>query len=158
MLPAQTEFTILAEGDRSKAEVPGSLGVVLDKLLSGLDVDWKWDERVMQGILRAKRNVWSRAARRQALRASGPSRGVTQGGNVIGTNSSKTFWANGDGHVGENVPDGAIPLAVKIIIQRNGDIHLRWLQGQDYIMFESFHGWLKRQPPLRMYLQSSHPI
>ena len=91
-----------------------------------LDMQWRYKTELSEGVGFAKANVWSRAARRKREQAS------------------KT----GADDIEEDEPE--VPaLAVKISMRlpKRGGITatVRWLQGRDSVLFESFCGMLKRQ-------------
>jgi hypothetical protein len=79
------------------------------------------------------RNVWSRSARRQALRRN------KREEDSEAPNTASTIEHNS---VGE-----AQALVVRVAIGLDNEVHLRWLRGRDSILFESFGGWLKRLVP-----------
>ncbi|KAK5112230.1 hypothetical protein LTR62_004391 [Meristemomyces frigidus] len=98
-------------------------GNKIDDLLNKLDVKWQWKKQSSMGVMEASQNVWSRSARRkkQFKQSSG---------------------AEPDGE--EEGEECTVALAVKITCKHEA-AELRWLRGQDYILFQSFSGLLKRE-------------
>lgn len=118
VLPPVTAQTIKADG---KGAV--ELGRLVDEAVKTLDVRWKWRENLQEGVMMAKENVWSRAARRK-----------------------KKFQrqAEDEGKMEESDEDEErMALAVKIACKKEYVV-LRWLRGEDHVVFESFSGFLKR--------------
>lgn len=100
----------------------------LNTTLRGLNLDWVWHADGWTGIAIAKENVWSRSARRKHKR------------------HAELVDHADDGKDMKMEYDGAnehIALAVRILV-RDGEMDVRWLRGEDYIVFESFCGMLKR--------------
>lgn len=94
----------------------------LQSLLSDLEIGWRYRPAIATGIGFARGNVWSRAARRRQKKS-------------------------------EELPDADdededAALGFKIRLRGNVDstnVMVRWLQGYDSVLFESFCGMLKRQ-------------
>ena len=100
----------------------------LDDTLRALDLQWQYRPIMATGVGFAKENVWSRAARRK--RQQSP------------TKSADMDLAMNEGE------DGGPALGFKIRLQGLGEgavVKVRWLQGRDSVLFESFCGMLKRQ-------------
>ncbi|KAL8669648.1 MAG: hypothetical protein Q9168_005774 [Polycauliona sp. 1 TL-2023] len=101
-------------------------------LLQSLDLQWRYRAQISTGVGFARANVWSRAARRQQKRGAG-------GGE---TSAEKSDQDDDD----EDVDEAA--LGFKIQLTREGEavaVSIRWLQGADCVLFESFCGMVKRQ-------------
>jgi U6 snRNA m6A methyltransferase len=101
----------------------------INDVMKGLDLQWNWKDDRLAGIAIAKENVWSRSARRRKQRRL----------ENIPTNSD-------DMDIDEDNEEDTgdfIALGVKIALSPEG-ISIRWLQGLDYVLFESFCGMLKR--------------
>lgn len=107
-----TVRTVAVEGDGES-----ELMQRVTNVLKGKDVFWTWDGEGDYGVVEAKGNTWSRAARRKKTR---------QGG-VADTN----------GH------DQEVTLAMRITAH-DTELELRWLKGTDEVQYESFCGMLKR--------------
>ncbi|KAF2456843.1 hypothetical protein BDY21DRAFT_44521 [Lineolata rhizophorae] len=95
-----------------------SIAKIVNEKLRSLDLQWEWDELTGIGTGCARRNVWSRAARRSRARAK----------------ASETDSMN---------IDETVALAFKIY-PTTEHLAVRWLQGIDQGLFESFCGMVKR--------------
>lgn len=106
-------------------------GKKVDETLKGLDVRWQWRAAAHVGVMEARENVWSRAARRkkkfQAEQADGEDKDV------------KMVEADGE----ESGEDEPVALVVKIAC-KDEEVDVRWLRGRDHVIFSSFCGMLKR--------------
>lgn len=91
-----------------------------------LDMQWRYRPELSEGVGFAKANVWSRAARRKREQA-----------NKAGADEMEE---------GE-LEEPALAVKISIRLPRKGAITttVRWLQGRDSVLFESFCGMLKRQ-------------
>ena len=89
----------------------------LDSVLSDLDLRWQYRPVIATGVGFAWANVWSRATRRKK------------------------------GSIPDVAEDEEPALGFKIQLQQadNTEVVVRWLQGRDSVLFESFCGMLKRQ-------------
>ncbi|KAI4255929.1 MAG: hypothetical protein L6R42_006483, partial [Xanthoria sp. 1 TBL-2021] len=118
LLPFPSEF---------KFEVPTTsidlVGSNICALLEGLDLQWQYRAQISTGVGFARANVWSRAARRQQKREA------AEGGDL-------TEKSDDDD---EEVEEAA--LGFKIQLPRESEVvavSVRWLQGVDSVLFESF--------------------
>ncbi|KAK4553783.1 hypothetical protein LTR86_009281 [Recurvomyces mirabilis] len=101
-------------------------GDKVDGVLSKLDVKWMWRGRSATGVMEARENVWSRAARRKKQFDSP---------DITGLRVSK---------VKEDEQEPAtVGLAVTISCKEEV-VELRWLRGQDHVLLQSLCGLLKR--------------
>jgi len=107
-------------------------GEKVDAAVRELDVRWRWDGEGKVGVMEARENVWSRAARRKKKM------GAVVGG--VGTPEVK-MDGGGDGE--DEDEEEVVGLAVKITC-KDERVELRWLRGREYVVFESFCGLLKR--------------
>jgi 23S rRNA (adenine1618-N6)-methyltransferase len=118
-LPFPSEFGFdVQRGDGGLEEV----GEQINCEVEALDLKWQWKKAIAQGLGMAERDVWSRKARRR----------------------------KGDVTADAMDEDGEAALVFKISLSQNaGDggvsVNVRWLQGKDSVLFESFCGWLKRK-------------
>jgi 23S rRNA (adenine1618-N6)-methyltransferase len=124
LLPFSTEFSIRALG-----ATPEIASVEINKVMNSLELTWIWKPNILAGLAITKENVWSRSARRKKTRQ-------------IERAMSDSHEMEIDNRSNE-IDDEAIALAVKIGITPDW-IVIRWLQGSDCILFESFCGMLKR--------------
>ena len=118
LLPFPSEFAFEVKDVGSI----GDLGERLDREIRGLDVRWQWKPSTREGLAMAGRDVWSRKARR------------------------KTRDAMEEGEDEDQGPALVLKVALAPVEGRNVvAIDVRWLQGSDSVLFESFCGWLKRK-------------
>ncbi|KAL8846883.1 MAG: hypothetical protein Q9221_008049 [Calogaya cf. arnoldii] len=118
-----------------KFEVPTTsidlVGMKISALLEGLDLRWRYRAQISTGVGFAKANVWSRAARRQQKRDAADGGDLTE---------------KSDDDDDEEVEKMA--LGFKIYLARENEVitvSIRWLQGNDSVLFESFCGVVRRQ-------------
>lgn len=126
--PADYTFTL-------PVDVPIDVSAtVLNKELTSLPWYWRWDEKDYTGTGLAAENVWSRQARRKMKLAAGDG-------------ADKLM----------EIPD-KVALGVRVYLRLVlGDKHndkpeekkvqtlIRWTQGTDTVLFESFCGMVKRK-------------
>lgn len=118
--PSESSFTV----DISVVECSHRL----DDTLQALDLQWQYRPIMATGVGFAKENVWSRAARRKQQQS--PSNPISR-----------------DQEMNES-EEGEPALSFKIRLEGlDGGtvVKVRWLQGRDSVLFESFCGMLKRQ-------------
>ena len=90
----------------------------LQKDLSDLNLQWRYKPAIATGVGFAKGNIWSRAARRKPKSTSDAT---------------------------EDDEEPALGFKIKLQAQVDQvDVAIRWLQGNDSVLFESFCGMLKR--------------
>lgn len=105
----------------------------LNNTLQALELRWQYRPIMATGVGFATSNVWSRAARRKQQQSP--------------TNSTdKDHAMNGE----DEEDEGRGPaLGFKIQLREEAEggveVMVRWLQGKDSVLFESFCGMLKRQ-------------
>ncbi len=115
-LPFPSEYVFEVEGMEQ-------VGRMVDEEVEKLDMKWQWKAALGQGLGMVERDVWSRKARRRNV----PDRG------------------------GEEMDEDSEPaLVFKISLNQVEDsskvaMNVRWLEGKDQTLFESFCGWLKRK-------------
>lgn len=107
-------------------------GRKVDETIKGLDVRWQWRATLHMGVMEARENVWSRAARRKKK---------FQGDKMEGGQENVKMM-EGDGEESDDEED-SVALAVKVTC-RDEEVDVRWLRGQDHVVFSSFCGMLKR--------------
>lgn len=118
VLPPPTAHTIAAP--LCSAEIAGQR---VDAALKDLDVRWQWRPQIATGVMEAKGNVWSRAARRKKKFGHGT------------PEDSKEYE--------ESEEDGPVAIAVKVECRVEA-VDARWLRGTDQVLFQSLCGLLKR--------------
>ncbi|KAH9812659.1 siroheme synthase [Teratosphaeria destructans] len=123
VLPPPTAQTVVAPSMTARAA-----GERINETIRELDVRWRWTESVLTGVVEARENVWSRAARRKKkfvqARVGGDEREVGRDGEA------------------EDSDVETVALAVKITCE-DEKVDVRWLRGTDYLLFISFCGMLK---------------
>ncbi|KAH0293948.1 hypothetical protein M436DRAFT_71468 [Aureobasidium namibiae CBS 147.97] len=102
---------------------------LLNKTLQALDLNWTWRSEKWTGRGIASQNVWSRSARRKRKRVE-----------MEEDDNQETKPQSEASKVEDSVE---VTLRFDIDV-REGDMEVRWLQGKDNILFESFCGMLKR--------------
>ncbi|KAK5175513.1 uncharacterized protein LTR77_000652 [Saxophila tyrrhenica] len=104
-------------------------GKKVDAAMKELDVRWQWRASSAVGVVEARENVWSRAARRKKR--------------FGGNDSTMKEVKMGDAGEESSEEEEHVALAVKISVS-NEKVDVRWLRGTDHVLFESFCGMLKR--------------
>ena len=97
----------------------------LQDILSPLNLGWQFRPNITTGVGFAKGDVWSRAARRKHKSDSLP-----------------------DAEDEDEEESGKASFVFKIRLKEakaGTEVDVRWLQGFDSVLFESFCGMLKRQ-------------
>ena len=107
-----------------------SCAQLLNNTIQALDIRWQYRSIMATGVGFANGNVWSRAARRKQQQS-------------LDGSTSK------DDAMNEEDEDGGPALGFKIQLRKGNEggaeVMVRWLQGRDSVLFESFCGMLKRQ-------------
>ena len=132
-------------------EVPGvggeELGGRVDAVMSGLDLRWRWSGEVAVGSGFAKRDVWSRAARRGRARRKSVDRGGGDGGGGVGREEA---MHEEDDEEGQEHEDPALGFKIQIRATESDtaeqlEVNVRWLHGYETVLWESFCGMLRRR-------------
>ncbi len=138
-LPAITEMEFMIDLDLRKASM--KVNDVMKDLEEEAEVEevlnWQWKAQHSMGLGMTKEDCWSRKARRKRM--------MVRQGNV-----DQEMKENGHDNSGE---DQEPKLVFKINVRESLEegktrgvlVHVRWLQGHDSVLFESFCGWLKRK-------------
>ncbi|KAK5676404.1 hypothetical protein LTS10_011217 [Elasticomyces elasticus] len=141
VLPVASAQTVSVGGVRKEG-----LGRKVDEVVRELDVRWMWKGGEGVGVMEAKEDVWSRAARRKKKFAEND--GVAkepelakETGVVKEIEVMKKTEVEMEGSSEDE--EEIVGLAVKITCE-DGEIDIRWLRGQDHVLFESFCGLMKR--------------
>lgn len=157
-------------------DVDSVLDAVDEEITALEDVDWQIEPESHAGILVSRHgDVWSRKARRMRLNVAKQGRRRKDKhenrGKAIevasdeemhdlddkdddGNDGDDDEEDDNDDDDGDSAVDTEPGLAVKISISRSTaaatvKVHIRWLQGQDPLVYESFCGWLKRKLDVR---------
>lgn len=116
--PCEYQFTV---PDATPAER-------ITAILGDLDLQWQYQLALSTGVGYAKSNVWSRAARRKKKKQ--------EADEAHGVESEEE----------EEVAEPALGFKIQLDAAETGKmVQVRWLQGKDSVLFESFCGMLKRQ-------------
>lgn len=130
VLPSPTAQTIAVPKMNAKLA-----GEKIDATVKDLDVRWQWQSSSSAGIMEAKGNVWSRAARRKKRFSSAGDEEQKKDDNMAGGDEGEEEEEEED--------EDDVALAVKIMC-KDEEVELRWFKGSDYVLFTSFCGLLKR--------------
>ncbi|KAI9844452.1 MAG: hypothetical protein M1830_007602, partial [Pleopsidium flavum] len=110
--------------------IPTVVGQRIDASMKSLSVQWQWRTATLTGVGFAEQNVWSRAARRRKTNQDFP----------------------GNDNLLRDRADEEDEMAFGFKIQakpredsKGVEVVIRWLKGNDSVLFESFCGMLKRQ-------------
>ena len=144
LLPHPTELTAF-EGSLSNCG-PGALETALCDAMESLDlVSWRWDRPASRGVGFAAGNVWARAYRRRNKRPAMLRGDDSSSGNVEPCTKPSNPETTTD------LKDCSFGFAVSVHVDGDGahdtkdrvKVEVRWLQGQEYALFESFTGTLR---------------
>ncbi|KAI0545325.1 hypothetical protein F4679DRAFT_480906 [Xylaria curta] len=128
-LPPITAVTIYKDASRAQTDSISLLQKVLRNTVESLDLRlWTWDEKRLRGVGFSESNVWSRAYRRKRAAGTKPETSVPS------PDASDCVFGFSIFILPES-PDkpGSGPA-----------VFLRWLQGDDESLFESFAGLIRR--------------
>ncbi|KAL8809582.1 MAG: hypothetical protein Q9223_007904, partial [Gallowayella weberi] len=113
----------------------------MNSLLENLDLRWRYKGQIATGVGFARANVWSRAARRRREKKNGGER-IAQNSSDEGDDDDD----EGEEEVEEEEP--ALGFKIQLRMDKGSEgvgVMVRWLQGRESVLFESFCGMLKRQ-------------
>lgn len=133
--PTQLELTTTLQQTMIHEKVGSAL-----KKLKGLQ--WRWRNDIQVGVGRSMTgDVWSRHARRKQKKLE------LENNSSISVEKLSISREDNDTSDEDDFPKFAFKLSIKPsggTSTTNTVLNLRWLQGDDSTLFESFHGWLKR--------------
>jgi 23S rRNA (adenine1618-N6)-methyltransferase len=118
ILPFPTEMVVSNYGRGKEATA-----ATVDAIMKELALAWMWKPERSAGMALAKRNVWSRAARRKKQRD-------------LESGAMDVDSASDD-------DSEEVALCVKITVKPK-NVSIRWFRGQDHAIFESFCTMIKR--------------
>jgi 23S rRNA (adenine1618-N6)-methyltransferase len=155
-LPFPSEFEFELRGTGGNVEEAGHR---VDSEISNLDLRWQWKSPLRTGLGIAQHgDCWSRKARRRQEHQTKEKR--REDDEHMGETDEE------EDEEDEQEQDKELEFAFKVHVrhplQKEGDegmegteteegvaatvtVTVRWLQGQDHVLFESFCGWLKRK-------------
>ncbi|KAI2472493.1 hypothetical protein F4781DRAFT_420102 [Annulohypoxylon bovei var. microspora] len=150
ILPAPTEATV-ASWPMSRVK-PEQLERTVCETMENLDLaSWVWDRLHFRGVGFVDGNVWSRAYRRKKARENEKEDPNLDGEETTETNppsSRQTYHCRTTDHSAAQYAFGfSVTIQVSKNIKNSEDqsvIVARWLQGDDYALFESFTGLLRK--------------
>lgn len=103
-------------------------GRTVNETLQGLDVKWLWRPLLDAGVMTCSGDVWSRAARRRKRQKLGDESAIVE----------------------EAAPERSAEVALAVSIScMEEKVEIRWLRGQERLLFESFCGKIKRALTVR---------
>ncbi|KEF57590.1 uncharacterized protein A1O9_05508 [Exophiala aquamarina CBS 119918] len=148
-LPGATEVEFgVSHGD------PDVICKRIDEEMGKLELKWRFQHARCVGFLLSQAgDVWSRKARRKQEK-----RDKAEDQEMKDHHDDVVDDDNDGGSGDEGEAEAEPGLVAKIsVLPAHGDaattrterVHLRWLQGQDPVVFESFCGWLKRKLEVR---------
>ncbi|RYP37041.1 hypothetical protein DL767_003104 [Monosporascus sp. MG133] len=149
ILPFPTELTALRKRVSCGID-PEQLERTLRTTMETLDlVSWNWDALLSRGVGFADGNVWSRAYRRRKKRQYHMTTAPSQG-DEASADKAKTSPDPSPQQKLRDVVDCAFGFALSIRVEHGPrgttdevTLAVRWLQGYDYLLFESFTGMLR---------------
>ncbi|KAI1340313.1 hypothetical protein F5Y15DRAFT_380244 [Xylariaceae sp. FL0016] len=143
ILPHPTEVSVTIPSTKDHS-IDALRRAICDTMASLDLTKWHWDRHRSRGVGFADGNVWGRAYRRKKARESQRADETRGGAALGGTQQDVMKCAFGfsisikigmDGGT-DDVSDGGIGSG-------RAAVSLRWLQGRDYALFESFSGVLR---------------
>ncbi|PGG97382.1 23S rRNA (-N6)-methyltransferase [Blastomyces parvus] len=146
LLPFPPEFTF-----HSPPSTPLSTTIdAVNSTITALDVYWCWNSGTSTGLGFARGNAWSRHARRQ-MKKQAIEKAQTAATNAPAEHSEKDSKEN-DVKPADFIPEkqdkGAefgFKVSVRGGMEGQVEVTVRWVNGFDAVIFESFCGFLKRK-------------
>ena len=152
LLPFPTESTVIRES-LSVIDIHAAKRVLCEAMESLSLVSWEWDVRVSRGVGFADGNVWSRSYRRRKERQQQATASSSPQHHDVSTKNIKTKPEPDLSTIQKprhGIADCAFGFTISVQVERNahdaGDrvvLVVRWLQGRDYQLFESFTGMIR---------------
>ena len=135
LLPFPSEYTFSIPN-----ATVDNVASLVNTTLQDLNLRWQYRPSISTGIGFAKENVWSRSARRNRQKKE----------LVAHRQPSHHADAMAEDSEDDDESDSALGFKVQMRWQGNEgadgvEVMLRWVKGQDSVLFESFCGMLKRQ-------------
>ncbi|KAI9793251.1 MAG: hypothetical protein M1816_000672 [Peltula sp. TS41687] len=131
LLPFPSEFSFTVE--------PASidrLGRRLDETIRSLQAAWQWNAAITTGVGFVMGNVWSRSFRRKNKKAIKKEQGTDKGEKEV-----------------EDEEDALLGFKIQLRYDKGSReivcVLVKWLKGNDSVLFESFCGMLKRTLEMR---------
>jgi 23S rRNA (adenine1618-N6)-methyltransferase len=128
LLPFPTDFAlILAEANIE------TVAAKLTQQMQALELQFRWKAALYMGVGMASGDVWSRKARRRKARSEDKNEDEDMADHEDAVEAPALVFKI---TVSKSTEEEGVD-AVKVLV--------RWLQGRDAVLFESFCGWLKRK-------------
>ena len=125
LLPFPTDYSFDSEREMT------ALGTAVHTTMAALDLKWDWSSNTMIGTAFISKNVWSRAARRKKRNEDN-----------MDIESELSEEVQGGG----NTVSYALVVRIKVMAHlHRRKAEIRWLQGTDTVLFESFCAMLRRK-------------
>lgn len=117
LMPFPSEYCFSDKGTAAAASKK------LENAMEQLDMHWRWRDSISQGVGFAAKNVWSRAARR------------------------KTKGSVAEDEEVDDEDGMAFGIRIRIVESSDSgsEVNVRWIKGNDSVLFESFCGMIKRK-------------
>lgn len=138
-LPVSTEFEFEIQGTAD------AVSTRMNEEVGKLDLKWRFQQSQRMGVfLSQPGDVWSRKARRKK-------QNLKQEHNEDEDEEMKDHDDDDDGTDEEDEAEPGLVAKISVLAggpQRNTTVtrvQIRWLQGREPVVFESFCGWLKRK-------------
>ncbi|KAI0188272.1 hypothetical protein EV127DRAFT_131316 [Xylaria flabelliformis] len=132
-LPPITAVTIYKSASGAQTDTIPTIKKILRDTIESLDLRlWTWDEKRLRGVGFSEGNVWSRAYRRKRAGVRADEGAVTKPDTSVPS---------------PDVSHCAFGFSVSILPEipdKPTVVLLRWLQGGDELLFESFTGLIRR--------------
>ena len=125
----------------------GQVGSKVSGQIANLDLKWQWRSSIAAGLGMASGDVWSRKARRKMKMKKNMQREEAGGkDDEIMRDGGSDVDENEEGDE-EEEEEPALVFKVSLAGRDGGavGVTVRWMQGMDSVLFESFCGWLKRK-------------
>ncbi|KAI1373304.1 hypothetical protein F4677DRAFT_456118 [Hypoxylon crocopeplum] len=144
LLPPPTEAAV-ATWTASRVDVAQLERSICDAMESLDLASWTWDKSLYRGVGFVDSNVWGRAYRRKKARERERGGACFQSEETVGDGSSYPQQEEAERRVCQDTSQCSFGFSVSV--RNDADevaVMARWLQGNDYAIFESFTGFLRK--------------
>ncbi len=153
LLPFPAEFEFEVRHASGGAE---EVGKRVDAEIGQLDLRWQWKPALGIGLgIAQKGDCWSRKARRRKQQELKMKKLSLPKEDAVMRDQGECDGEEDDEEEEEEEPELVFKIQVSRLEERKDKrnaqvgvvavVMLRWLQGRDHVLFESFCGWLKRK-------------
>ncbi|MCJ1300858.1 hypothetical protein MMC08_003657 [Hypocenomyce scalaris] len=135
LLPFPSEFSVALP----RSFAGHDLAARLNGVLAPLRLRWRYRPEIFAGVGFARGDVWSRAARRNERKLGN--------GQKVGSAEVDDGEDEGEEEEEEEEEEAALGFRIQLPPPSadTGEVLIRWLQGHQSVLFESFCGMLKRR-------------